>query len=165
MKLTWKYLSILGTVLLCYPLLAHIQWSRGLKQPPKKVYVVHDIPRKKTRKKNKKLYAHLIPKPVDPQERFFQTILDNNLFAPLGWTPIEETLTYQLIGTHVPIERKIDATAILQEKTEAKTIRVVLIGTKLSADTVVFDIQPKQVVLKKGKQRITLTLGKFQFLK
>ncbi len=164
MKLTWKHLSILGTVLLCYPLLAHIQWSRGLEQPPKKVYVVHDMARKKTVKKNKKLYAHLIPKPVDTQEQFLQTILESNIFAPLGWEPTEATPTYRLLGTYVPIAQKIDATAILQETTKTGAIKVVSIGTKLGADTVVFDIQPKQVVLKKGKQRITLTLGKFQFL-
>ena len=164
MKRTWKHLSILGTVLLCCPLLAHIQLRQVLEQPPKKVYIVHDTERKKSVKKNEKLYAHLKPKLVDPQERFFQTILDNNLFAPLGWKPKEETATYRLLGTHVPIVRKIDATAILQETTKTGVIKVVSIGTKLGADTVVFDIQPKQVVLKKGKKRITLTLGKFQFL-
>lgn len=93
-----------------------------------------------------------------------QTILENNLFATLGWKPTETTLTYRLLGTYVPIAQKIDATAVLQNTTKTGAIKVVSIGTKLGADTVVFDIQPKQVVLKKGKQRITLTLGKFQFL-
>ena len=165
MKFTWKHIGILGTVLLCCLALVRIHRNWFLKRPPKKVYVVHNIEPKKSVKKNKKLYAHLKPKPIDPQERFFQTILDNNLFAPLGWKPTEEALTYRLLGTHVPIARKIDATAILQDTTKAGPTRVVSIGTKLGGDTVVFDIQPKQVVLKKGKQRITLTLGKFQFLK
>ena len=165
MKLTWKHLSILGTVLLCCPLLAHVQWRRVLEQPPKTVYGVHDIVQKKTVKKNRKLYAHLIPKSVDPQEQFLQTILENNLFAPLGWKPTETTPTYRLLGTYVPIARKIDATAVLQNTTKAGTTRVVSIGTKLGENTVVFDIQPKQVILKNGKQRITLGLGKFQFLR
>ena len=105
MKLTWKHVSILGTVLICYPLLAYIQWRQHLEQPPKKVYVVHDMGRKKTVKKNRKLYAHLIPKSVDPQEQFLQTILENNLFAPLGGKLAEVAPTYRLIGTHVPIVR------------------------------------------------------------
>lgn len=164
MKRTLKSIGLLGIALLCCTAIAHTRLRQLQSRPPKKVYVVHDIERKKSVKKNEKLYAHLIPKFVDPQERFFQTILDNNLFAPLGWKPKEETPTYRLLGTHVPIVRKIDATAILQETTKTGVIKVVSIGTKLGADTVVFDIQPKQVVLKKGKQRITLTLGKFQFL-
>ena len=116
-------------------------------------------------KKNEKLYAHLKPKPVDPQERFFQVILEHNLFAPLGWKPTEKVPIYRLIGTHVPTVRKIEATAILQETTKEGKIKVVSIGTKLGGDAVVFDIQPKQVILKKGKQHITLTLGRLQFLK
>ncbi|MYB93850.1 hypothetical protein F4167_16925 [Candidatus Poribacteria bacterium] len=164
MKRTLKSIGLLGIALLCCTAIAHIQLRQLQSRPPKKVYIAHDIERKKSVKKNEKLYAHLKPKPVDPQEQFLQTILDNNLFAPLGWQPTEKTPTYRLLGTHVPIVRKIDATAILQETTKTGVIKVVSIGTKLGADTVVFDIQPKQVVLKKGKQRITLTLGKFQFL-
>ena len=165
MKRTLKAIGLLGIVLLCCTAIAHTRLRHLQSRPPKKVYIVHDIERKKSVKKNEKLYAHLKPKPVDPQERFFQTILDNNLFAPLGWQPKEETHTYRLLGTRVPIVRKIDATAILQDTTKAGSTRVVSIGTKLGGDTVVFDIRPKQVVLKKGKQRITLTLRQLQFLK
>lgn len=164
MKRTLKSIGLLGIAFLCYTAIAHTRLHQLQSRPPKKVYIVHDIERKKSLKKNEKLYGHLKPKPVDPQERFFQTILDNNLFAPLGWKPTEATPTYQLLGTYVPIAQKIDATAILKETAKTGVIKVVSIGTKLGADTVVFDIQPKQVILKKGKQRITLTLGKFQFL-
>ena len=164
MKRTLKSLGLLSIAILCCTAIAHTRLRQLQSRPPKKMYIVHDIEREKFVKKNEKLYAHLKPKPVDTQEQFLQTILESNLFTPLGWKPKEETRTYRLLGTHVPIVRKIDATAILQETTKTGAIKVVSIGTKLGADTVVFDIQPKQVVLKKGKQRITLTLGKFQFL-
>ena len=165
MKRALKSIGLVGIVLLCCTAIAHTRLRQLQSRPPKKVYIVHDIERKKSVKKNKKLYAHLIPKPIDPQEQFFQTILDNNLFAPLGWKPTEATPTYRLLGTYVPIAQKIDATAVLKDTTKAGPTRVVSIGTKLGENTVVFDIQPKQVILKKGKQRITLRLGKFQFLR
>ena len=165
MKQVLKYIGVFSILLLCWTTFAYVRFRKLQKSPPKKVYVIHNIERKKSMKKNEKLYAHLKPKPVDPSERFFQTILENNLFAPLGWKPIAAVPTYQLIGTHVPAGRKIEATAILQDTAKEGNLRVVSIGTKLGGDTVVFDIQPKQVILKKGKQRITLALGKFQFLK
>lgn len=165
MKQVLKYIGIFSILLLCWTTFSHIRFRRLQKSTPKKVYVIHNIERKKSVKKNEKLYAHLKPKPVDPQERFFQTILENNLFAPLGWKPIAAVPTYRLIGTHVPTNRKIEATAVLQDTAKEGNLRVVSIGTKLGGDTVVFDIQSKQVVLKNGKQRITLALGKFQLLK
>ena len=73
--------------------------------------------------------------------------------------------TYRLICTTIPIGKEIKATAILQETTEAAITRVVAIGTILGDDTVVADIQPKQVILKKGKLRISLRLPKIQFMK
>lgn len=165
MKQVLKYTGIFSILLLCWITFSHIRFRKLQNNTPKKVYIIHNIERKKSVKKNEKLYAHLKPKPVDPQERFFQTILENNLFAPLGWKPMVEAPTYRLIGTHVPTRRKIEATAILQDNAKEGNLRVVSIGTKLGGDTVVFDIQSKQVVLKKGKQRITLALSKFQLLK
>ena len=165
MKQVLKYISVFSILLLCWATFSYIWFRKLQKSPPKKVYVIQDIERKKPVKKNEKLYAHLRPKQVTPQERFFQTILENNLFAPLGWKPTAAVPTYRLIGTHVPTGRKIKATAILQEPTREGNVRIVSIGTKLGGDTVVYDIQPKQVILKKGKQRITLALGKFQLLK
>ncbi len=75
------------------------------------------------------------------------------------------TPTYRLIGTQIPISKEIEATAILQETTGEATIRIVSIGTKLGEDTVVADIQPKQVILKKGRLRTPLRLATIQFLK
>lgn len=165
MKYILKRVCIFGTLLLCCLALTHTTFRRFQTLKPKKVYVTPKIERKKSVKRNEKLYAHLKPKPVDHEELFFQTIIENNLFAPLGWKPKKPTPTYRLICTTIPIGKEIKATAILQETTEAAITRVVSIGTILGDDTVVADIQPKQVILKKGKLRITLPLPKIQFMK
>ena len=165
MKRILKRVCIFGIVLLCCLALTHATMHRFQKPIPKKVYVAPKIEYKKSVQKNEKLYAHLKPKPVDPDELFLRAIIENNLFAPLGWKPKKHTPIYRLIGTHIPIGKEIEATAILQETTQNATTRVVFIGTKLSEDTVVADIQPKQVILKKGRLRIPLRLATPQFLK
>ena len=165
MKRILKRVCIFGTALLCCFALTHATLHRFQKHTPKKVYVAPKIEHKKSVKKNEKLYAHLKPKSVDHEALFFQTIIENNLFAPLGWKPKKPTPIYRLIGTHIPVGKEIEATAILQETTGEATIRIVSIGTKLGEDTVVADIQPKQVILKKGKLRISLRLATIQFLK
>ena len=165
MKRILKRVCILGIALLCCLALTHATLHRFQKPIPEKVYVVPKIERKKSVKKNKKLYAHLKPKPVDHEELFLRTIIENNLFAPLGYKPKKPTPTYRLIGTKIPIGKEIEATAILQETSQNATIRIVSIGTKLGEDTVVADIQPKHVILKKGKLRTSLRLTTTQFLK
>ena len=165
MKHILKHVCIFGTILVCCLALAHATLHRFQNYNPKKVFVPPQIEHKKTVQKNEKLYAHLKPKPIDQKELFFRTIIDNNIFAPLGWKPKKPTPTYRLIGTRIPVGKEIEATAILQETAEAATTRVVSIGTKLGEDTVVADIQPKQVILKKGKLRIPLRLATNQFLK
>ena len=164
MKRILKRVCIFGIVLLCCLAFTHATLHRFQKPIPKKVYIAPKIERKKPAKKNEKLYAHLKPKPIDHEALFFRTIIDNNLFAPLGWKPKKPTPIYRLIGTHISVGRKIEATAILQETSGEATIRIVSIGTKLGEDTVVADIQPKQVILKKGKLRIPLRLATMQFL-
>lgn len=159
-----KRVCIFGIALLCCLALAHATLHRFQKPIPKKVYVVPKIERKKSVKKNEKLYAHLKPKPVDHEELFLRTIIENNLFAPLGYKPKKPIPTYRLIGTKIPIGKEIEATAILQETSQNAIILVVSIGTKLNEDTVVADIQPKQVTLKKGKLRTYLRFTTSQFL-
>ena len=165
MKHILKRLSIIGITLLCCLALTHATLHHFQKHTPKKVYIVPEIEHKKSVKKNEKLYAHLKPKPVDQKELFYRTIIENNIFAPLGWKPKKPTPIYRLIGTHIPIGQEIKATAILQETSGESTIRIVSIGTKLGEDTYVADIQPKQIVLKKGKLRIPLRLSTNKFLR
>ena len=165
MKNTMKYIHILSILIIGCLVVGYFHAQRATERPARKIYVVPEMAHKSSvKKRNSKLYAHLKPKPIDQQELFFSTIIDNNLFAPLGWKPKKPTPTYRLIGTHIPVGREIEATAILQETTQGATVRIVSIGTKLGEDTVVADIQPKQVILKKGKLRIPLRIATMQFL-
>ncbi len=166
MKRILKRVCIFSIVLFCGFAIAHVTLQRFKKPIPKKeVNVTPKVERRKVVQKNEKLYAHLKPKPVDHEELFYRTIIENNIFAPLGWKPKKPTPTYRLIGTQIPVGQEIKATAILQQTTGEGVIRIVSIGTKLGEDTVVADIQPKQVILHKGKQRIALRLATMQFLK
>lgn len=165
MKRPLKRVCIVGAALFFCLALTHATLYRFQKRVPKTVYVVPKIEHKKSVKKNEKLYAHLKPKSVDHDELFYRTIIENNIFAPLGWKPKKPTPIYRLIGTRIPIGQEIKATAILQETSGESTMRIVSIGTKLGEDTYVVDIQPKQIVLKKGKLRIPIRMKTMQFLK
>lgn len=95
---------------------------------------------------------------------FYPTIVDNNLFRLLGWTPPRPREPYRLLGTRLPTAGKHKAQAILQ-KTPAGSTDTVTIGDALDSDTTVIDIQPKQVTLETlGTQR-TLTLNTSPLLK
>lgn len=93
------------------------------------------------------------PPRVFDAEAFKRTIIDNNLFRPLGWRPPRPVEPYRLIGTLIPTDANTPKRAILQ-RTTARTTDTVSIGDKLDADTCVVDIQPKEVTLEKdGVQR------------
>ena len=92
---------------------------------------------------------------------YFQVIIDNNLFRPLGWTETPERYTdYRLLGTLT--ESEMPARAILQERGSKQT-RVVTLGETIG-EFHVFRIQHKQVTLKKGEQLVLLTLDETLFL-
>lgn len=89
---------------------------------------------------------------------FYRTIVDNNLFRPLGWRPSPPRRPYRLLGTIIPTDgNKIFPQAIVQATAENKT-HIVTIGEKLDKDTTVTDIQHTQITLEKRGQRATLTL-------
>ncbi len=131
MRCALKTIYLLGIILLCCLALVLAMLHRFQTHTPEIIYIVPKIEHKIGVKRNEKPYAHLKPKPIDHEERFFQTIIDNNIFAPLGWKPKKPTPVYRLIGTHIPVGSKIEAIAILQETTDAAIVRVVSIGTKL----------------------------------
>ena len=95
---------------------------------------------------------------------FYRTIIDNNIFRPLGWSSPRPKETYRLIGTLIPCDGKSKAQAILQKNPAGKTYTVT-IGDQLDADIIVIDIQTKQVILEKAGQRRTLTLNTTPWLK
>lgn len=89
---------------------------------------------------------------------FYRTILENNLFHPLGWRPARPREPYRLLGTLIPCDGKSKAQAILQKNPAGKTYTV-MIGDQLDTNTTLIDIQPKQVILEKRGQRRILTLN------
>ena len=88
---------------------------------------------------------------------FYRTIIDNNLFRPLGWTPPRPQEPYRLMGTILPRSANRPPQAILQATAGNKT-HIVTTGDKLDAETKVIDIQPKQVTLSTNGQSRTLHL-------
>ena len=93
---------------------------------------------------------------------FYKTIIDHNLFRPLGWTPPNNEPAYSLLGT-----KAVDANGAISQATllEKRSNRhhFVTIGTKLG-DITVKDIQAEQVTLDKAGETITLKIGGLQLL-
>ena len=97
-------------------------------------------------------------------ETFKRTIIDNNLFRPLGWTPPRPIEPYRLIGTILPRSANTPPQAILQTTTGEHTY-VVSTGETLDASTKVVDIRsPKQVRLLSNGQQRTLRLNTAVYL-
>ena len=95
---------------------------------------------------------------------FYRTIVDNNLFRPLGWRPARPREPYRLIGTLLPSDGETPPQAILQSTTAGRTYTVTL-GETLDKATTVTDIQPKQVTLKTSGAERKLTLNTTLMLK
>lgn len=91
---------------------------------------------------------------VAPRHR---TIIDNNLFRPLGWTPPRPIEPYRLIGTILPRDADTPAEAII-ESTTGQTTYIVSIGETLDAETEVVSIESKAVTLSTNGEQRTLHL-------
>lgn len=111
-----------------------------------------------------KVIEHPHPRRVDftrtavfETESFYRTIIDNNLFRPLGWTPRRPIQPYRLIGTLLPRSANTPPRAILQT-TAGNTTYIVSLGEKIDASTEVVEIHPKQVRLSRNGQQRTLKL-------
>lgn len=95
--------------------------------------------------------------PVFDAEAFKRTIIDNNLFRPLGWTPPRPREPYRLLGTIIPTDAKTPPKAIIQNTVQNQT-HIVTISDTLDTETHVTDIQTKYITLKKNGQQRQLTL-------
>ena len=96
--------------------------------------------------------------PVFDTEAYHRTIIDNNLFRPLGWTPPRPVEPYRLIGTILPRDANRSAEAVI-ESTAGKAISIVSVGETLDTETKVVSIESKSVVLESGGVRRTLRLS------
>lgn len=103
------------------------------------------------------------PPVLDVSETYYRTIIDNNLFRPLGWSPPRPPEPYRLIGTVLPRSANTPPTAILQT-TARNTTLIVSTGETLNASTEVVSIEPKQVTLETDGQRRTLRLSVTHYL-
>ena len=88
---------------------------------------------------------------------FYRTIIDNNIFRPLGWRPPRPIEPYRLIGTLLPRAANIPPKAIIQTTAGNKTY-IVSLGERLDASTRVVSISAKSVRLSSGGQKRTLRL-------
>lgn len=92
---------------------------------------------------------------------FYKTIIDHNLFRPLGWTPPKNEPSYSLIGTAVDPNGAISQATLLERR--SNRYHFVTIGTKLG-DMTVKDIQAKKVTFDKAGETVTLRTGELQLL-
>ena len=76
----------------------------------------------------------------DAEVSFYRTLIDNNLFHPLGWAPPRPIEPYRLLGTILPRSANTLPRAILQSTT-GQQIYVVSIGETLDASTKVVSIE------------------------
>ncbi len=86
-----------------------------------------------------------------------KTIIENNLFRPLGWTRPVPVPAYRLTGTIISRNSKVPPRALILSIADHKT-HIVTLGAKLGADTSVIEIRSKDVILESGGERITLKL-------
>jgi len=89
---------------------------------------------------------------------FYRTIIDNNLFRPLGWTPPRRVEPYRLLGTILPRRANTPPKAIIQSTAGNQTY-IVSTGETLDASTEVISIEGKQVTLSTNGQQRTLHLS------
>ena len=90
---------------------------------------------------------------------FYKTIIDHNLFRPLGWTPPNNEPSYSLEGTAVDPSGAISQATLLEKR--SNRYHFVTIGTKVG-DMTVKDIQAKQVTLDKAGETVKLKTSGFQ---
>lgn len=101
--------------------------------------------------------VRLTHSPVFDAEAFKRTIISNNLFRPLGWTPPRPTEPYSVLGTILPRSANTPPKAIIQTTAGNKTY-IVTLGEKIDDATEVVLIERKQVTLSTDGQRRTLKL-------
>lgn len=90
---------------------------------------------------------------------YYQIIVKNNLFRPLGWKPPNEEPEYTLIGTAIGINSE----AFVVEN-RSNQFYVVSVGDEIG-DAVIKGIEKKKVTLYRNGEIITLNTGSMEFLK
>ena len=81
------------------------------------------------------------------QPDFYQVIIDNNLFRPLGWTKPKSNPVFELIATVI---KQNDKRKALIRNTKTRKVRYVAVGAELSAGVAVEKIDSQSVTLKEN---------------
>lgn len=92
---------------------------------------------------------------------FYRTIVDNNIFRPLGWRPPNKEPEYSFISTHVGVNGAKSKAQIHERRSNKSYFAT--IGDKVG-DAVVKDIKEKEIILDKDGEDITLRREKMVFL-
>lgn len=96
----------------------------------------------------------------DPSE-YYQIIVDNNLFRPLGWKPPNEEPEYTLIGASFDPTGDSSEAFVLENR--SNQFHIVRVGEKIG-DAIVKEIAEKKVSLYKDGELITLNNQRVGFL-
>ena len=89
-------------------------------------------------------------------EAYYQVIIDNNLFRPLGWQPETPQPKYMLIGTAIATDTTQNTKAFIVER-QSSQLHIVRVNDQIG-EQLVKRIEAKQVILQGGDQEITLKL-------
>jgi len=93
---------------------------------------------------------------------FYQLIVDNNIFRPLGWRPPQKTPQYILIGTTIAPDSSNAKAFILElQSNHLHTVRV----GETFGNIRVKEILSKKVTLQEEGKETVLQCGKLQFLR
>ena len=98
---------------------------------------------------------------TDDDSDYYQVIVDNNLFRPLGWKPPNKKPEYSLLGTTVDPTGNRSEAFVVEERTNQ--FFIVGVGEKIG-DALVKEIEDKKVTLYKDGETITLNSGGMGFL-
>lgn len=93
---------------------------------------------------------------------FYQLIIDNNIFRPLGWRPPKKIPQYILIGTTI-VSDGSNAKAFILER-QSNRLYTVKVGETFG-NVSVKEILSKKVTLQEGGKETVLQCGKHQFLR
>ena len=93
---------------------------------------------------------------------FYQVIIDNSLFRPLGWRPPNKEPEYAFVGTTIDINGTEKSEAYVLER-RSNRFYTASVGDEVG-DAIVKEIKEKEIILDKDGETITLRGGNLQFL-
>ncbi len=93
---------------------------------------------------------------------FYQVIIDNSLFRPLGWRPPNKEPQYSFVHTSISTNGTKKSEASVLEKRSNRTYTG-SVGDEVGG-AIIKEIKEKEIILDKDGETITLRRGNLQFL-